>query len=238
MAALFWITICLLLCAPKLAATPRPLLLAALLFGFNELAVMVPAWWWHSFNLDWQFNWTGKLLSTLFSLAVIYWLKWVSPAEAGLVRPQPGSMRSILLPVLLLCLIEFIDAFSNRHHHPRPSLEAHLYELTMPGIAEELFFRGTFLALLNRVYPRKLPFLGTHTSWGGVFSVVLFVLVHGFSFAGPLQVLPHAHFTFGLVLNSTLWGTLFLWVRERSGSCLAAMAHNLSNTSLYAGRAI
>lgn len=230
--------LCLLLCAPKLRAAPRPIGLAALLYGLNELAVMIPAWWWHTFNFDLQFNWAGKLLSTLLSLAVIYWLKWVSPAEVGLVRPQPGSLRSIGLVVAVLCLVEFADSFPNRHHHPHTSLEAFLYEFTMPGLAEELFFRGTFLALLHRVYPRKLPFLGTYTSWGGVLSILLFVLGHAFSFTGPLQILPHAHFTWGLVLNITLWGTLFLWVRERSGSCLAAMvAHNLSNTALYAGRA-
>jgi membrane protease YdiL (CAAX protease family) len=236
MIGLFWFAFCLLLCAPKLLTTPRPIVLAALLYGLNELALMVP--WNQGLNFDWQFNWTGKLLSTLLSLAVIYLLKWVSPVEAGLVRPRPGSLRIVGLVVVALSLIEFTSSFRNRHHHPQPSLEGHLYELLMPGIAEELFFRGTFLALLSRAYPRTLPFLGTRTSWGGVIGVVLFILSHAFSFHTAGQLLPQVHLTWPLILNTGIWGTLFLWVRERSGSCLAAMvAHNLSNTALYAGRA-
>jgi membrane protease YdiL (CAAX protease family) len=235
MAGLFWVVVCLLLCAPKLLTTPRPIVLAALLYGLNELAVMVPVWG-HALNFGLQFNWAGKLLSTLLSLVVIYGFKWVSPAEAGLVRPRPGSWRLAGLVVLAVSVLEFISGFSNRFHHPQPSLEAHLYQLLMPGIAEELFFRGTFLALLARAYPRSFPFLGGRLSWAGIVSLILFVLSHGLSFSTASQLLPHAHFTWGMVLSVSLWGTIFLWVRARSGSCLAAMAaHNLSNTALYLG---
>jgi membrane protease YdiL (CAAX protease family) len=236
MAGLFWSLLCLLLCASKLKAAPRILGLAALLYGLNELVVAVPYWRWHTFNFSLQHNWTGKLFSIVLCLLVIYGVKWVCPAEVGLTRPLPGSLRMVVPVALVFALIEFTDAFINRHHHSQPTLESHLYQFLMPGIAEELFLRGVFLGLLSRVFPRTIPFFGTRTSWGGVVGVLLFVLGHCLDFSKPLMLLPELHFSLGKVFGVGLYGTLYLWVRERSGSCWAAMLiHNLLNTSLYAG---
>lgn len=91
---------------------------------------------------------------------------------------------------LVLALAQFTGGFLNRHQHAPPSWEAHLYELIMPGIAEELFFRGIFQGLLSRVYLRTIPFFGTRTSWGGLAGLILFVLAHGLSFTGLLLVVP------------------------------------------------
>ncbi|MGI4735900.1 MAG: CPBP family glutamic-type intramembrane protease [Janthinobacterium lividum] len=195
---------------------------------------MLPGWW-HPLNFGLQMNWTGKLLSTLLGLLVIYGWRLVSPQEVGLVRPLRGSWRIIVPIGLVFTLAQFTGGFLNRHHHAPPSWEMHFYELTMPGIAEELFFRGIFLGLVSRVYPRTIPLFGTRTSWGGLVGFVLFVLGHGLSFMGPLTVLPHTHFSWNL-LHTGIYGALFLWVRERSGSCWAAMAvHNLTNVALYVG---
>lgn len=234
MLVLFWGFLCLVLCASRLKAAPRLIGLVALLYGLNELAVMLPIWW-HPLSFGLQMNWTGKLLSILLGLLVIYGWRLVSPQEAGLVRPLRDSWRIVVPVVLVFTLAQFIGGFLNRHHHAPPSWERHLYQLTMPGVAEELFFRGIFLGLLSRVYPRTIPFFGTRTSWGDLAGLVLFVLAHGLSFTGPLMVLPHTHFSLDLI-HTGVYGALFLWVRERSASCWVAMAvHNLTNVALYAG---
>ncbi|RZJ95349.1 MAG: CPBP family intramembrane metalloprotease [Hymenobacter sp.] len=236
MLVFFWGLLCLVLCATKLKAAPRLLAVVALLVGVNELAVMLPTWYWHTVGFGLQKNWTGKLLSILLCLLVIHGWQLVSPPEVGLVKPRSGSWRLVVPVVLVLSLAQFTGGFFNRHLHAAPSWEAHVYELLLPGIAEELFFRGVFLGLLNRVFARTLPFFGTHTSWGGLAGLILFVLGHCLSFTGPLQLVPHSHFTLDKVLSVGLFGILFLWVRERSGSCWAAMvAHNLTNVGLYIG---
>ena len=236
MLILFWGLLCLVLCASKLKAAPRLIGLVALLVGLNELAVMLPTWYWPAFGFGLQKNWTGKLMSILLCLLISYGWRLVSPVEVGLVGPLRRSWRIVVPVVLALALGQFTDAFLSRHQHVPPSWEVHLYELTMPGIAEELFFRGVFLGLLNRVFPRTIPFFGTRTSWGGLAGLVLFVLGHCLSFKAPLQLLPHLDFSLAKVLVVGIFGTLFLWVRERSGSCWAAMAaHNLTNVCLYAG---
>lgn len=240
MGAVFWALLAglLLLAAPGGRRHPRLIGLAALLYGLDVLATLLPSWYPPLF-LGLQHNWTGKLLSVALSLLVVYGFRVLSPAEAGLTRPAPGSLRRVLPAVLGLAAVQFTGAFWFRHTHadPAPGWEANLYELTMPGLAEELFARGVLLGLLMRVFPRTLPFFGTRTSWGGVAGLVLFVLGHVLLFGhSPWQVLPRVLHSLETPLAVTFFGTLFLWVRERTGSSLAAAAvHNLMNTCLYLG---
>ena len=231
----FWILLSLLLFAPGLKTAPRLVLMAAVLYGLNDLAVVSPIWWVKQWGL--QYNWLGKLLAILLSLGVIYGLRWVSSRASGLQWPRLDSWRVVALVALATTIMQFVGGYLTRHQVHPPSSEALLYQLTMPGLAEELFGRGVLLGLLNRIFPRTIPFFGTRTSWGGLAGIILFVLGHGFSFAHPDMFWPTAHFPFGLIADKLLFGTLFLWVRERSGSCWAAVAtHNLSNFSLFLGQ--
>jgi len=233
----FWTLLSLLLFSPGLKTAPRLVLLAALLYGLNDLVVVSPIWWVRQFDL--QYNWLGKLLAILLSLNVIYGLRWVSPRDSGLQCPQPDSWRLVGLVALAVAVLQVMGGYLTRHQVHQPSGEALLYQLTMPGLAEELFERGVLLGLLSHVFPRTIPFFGTRTSWGGLAGVALFVLGHGFSFARPDTFWPTAHFPLGRIADKLLFGTLFLWARERSGSCWAAVAmHNLANFSLILGQLI
>ena len=138
-------------------------------------------------------------------------------------------MRVVGPVVLFFAVVQVWDCFAHRHLHPVPNLETYLYQLTMPGIAEELFLRGTLLGLLSRMFPRTIPLLGTRSGWGGIAGIVLFILGHGLKFpSNPLTLLPQTHFSAGLVFDTFLFGVLYLWVRERTGSCWVAMVtHNL-----------
>jgi membrane protease YdiL (CAAX protease family) len=236
MLVLFGGVLCLVLGAARVKEAPRLIGVVALLVGVNELAVMLPTWYWSTLGFGFQKNWTGKLLSIFLGLLVIYGGRLVSPQEVGLVRPLRSSWRLVGPVVLVLALAQFTGGFLNRHAHAPPSWEANLYELLLPGLAEELFLRGILLGLLSRVFPRTLPFFGARTSWGGLAGLVLFILGHCLSFPDPLRLLPQVHCSLDQVLSAGVFGTLYLWVRERSGSCWAAMgAHNLTNVGLYVG---
>lgn len=237
MSLFFWTALCLALCWPGLKITPRLIWLAVLLVGLDHLVVMLPVWY-HPLSLGLQKNWTGKLFSLLLSLFVIYGQRLVSPREVGFTTALAGAWRSIVPVVLVLAAANFVGGYANRQHQAPPTWEGHLYELTMPGLAEELFSRGVLLGLLTGVFPRTIPFFGTRTSWGGLVGLGLFVLGHGLLFRGPWQLVPQPHFSPDLLVI-TVYGSLFLWVRERSGSCWAAIAtHNLVNTTLYLGLAM
>lgn len=228
MIALFYAALCLLLFAPGLKTAPRIVVLAALLYGLSDLLVMLPVWYKLNFGL--QFNWSGKLLAVLLCLLVVYGLRWVSPSESGLRRLKPGSWRSMGLVALVVAGLQLTGGYLAKA--PQPSSEGLLFQLTMPGLAEELFERGVLLGLLTKVFPRTIPFFGTHTSWGGLAGIILFILGHGFQFAHPLTLLPAVDLPVGRIADKLLFGALFLWVRELSGSVWAAVGvHNLSNPS-------
>lgn len=232
---LFWTLISLLFFARGLKTAPRLVLLTAMLYGLDKLAVVNPTWWTNQLEL--HGNWLGKLLAILLSLGIVYGLRWVSPQESGLTQPHPASWRAITVVTLVAAALQLLGGYLTRHQVRSPSGEMLLYQLTMPGLAEELFERGVLLGLLNRVFPRTIPFFGTRTSWGGLAGILLFILSHGFHFAQPATLLPAADFPLGRIVDKLLFGTLFLWVREWSGSCWAAVAtHNITNFSLILGQ--
>ena len=187
MSAIFWtgLSFLLLLAAPGGRRHPRLIGLAALLFGLVVVMLSLP-FWYPPLKLGLHYNWTGKLLSIVVFLGLIYGFRVVSPAEAGLWRPAPGSLRWVLPVVLGLAAVGFTAGFLERHTHSgaSPGWEANLYQLTMPGAEEELFYRGVWLGLLARVFPRTLPLPGTRTSWGGVVRLELTAIVLG----GPVFV--------------------------------------------------
>lgn len=236
---LLWGCLCLLLCARGLTSAPRLIAAAALACGMRASAVLLPLW-------------LGKGLSVLLSLFIIYGLHWVTPPEAGLQRVVPKSSKVVALVVVLVAAGLFIDAVVSRYSFRVLTGSEKLYYALMPGLEEELFYRGVLLGILSRAFPRVVPLPGTYTSWGGVVGVVLFILGHGLKFPVRLFELGHgtelwqymgawlspAHFPLHTVVYHLAMGTLFLWVRERTNSCWAAVGtHCLLNSCLVAGHA-
>jgi membrane protease YdiL (CAAX protease family) len=104
-------------------------------------------------------------------------------------------------------------------------LEGWVFLLTMPGLAEELVFRGVFQSLLNSMFGRPWRVAGAEIGWGLIIAAILFACYNGLvSVDSHLRVNPSAAiapFTLSLVSG---------WVRERTGSVWpSVLGHNLSN---------
>lgn len=138
MNGLSWGSLCLLLCALRLVRAPRPIVLAALLCAVGKFVLIVPIWW-PALQFGLKYNWTGKLFSILVSLLVVYGGKWVSPLETGLVRPLPGLLRAVGPVVMGLAAVQLASVLITQGYGPSRVWESFRYQLTMPGIAEELF---------------------------------------------------------------------------------------------------
>jgi membrane protease YdiL (CAAX protease family) len=97
----------------------------------------------------------------------------------------------------------------------------------MPGLAEELVFRGVFQSLLNRTFPRSWKIAGASCGWGLVITAVLFAGANGLV-GVDAQLHPHIVLYAGIApfLMSLVSG----WVRERTDSVWpSVLGHNLSN---------
>ncbi|MAW82334.1 MAG: CPBP family intramembrane metalloprotease [Parvularcula sp.] len=180
--------------------------------------------------LDW--NWAGKIAAIATTLIVFAVLamatKAVSFESAGFtLRQRPGSVIPALIMIAFLAAsgigLEMLAA-DGRSLSP----ERLLYQATMPGLDEELFFRGLFLAVLGAAIPSGgLNLLGARITVAGLLMTLLFGLGHGVGiedgkpFVSWIFIVVTAYFGFGL-----------LWVRERTGSVLIPLiGHNVINFS-------
>lgn len=263
---LLWAGFCIGLCAGPWRTAPRLLGWAALACVVHVYTLwLVPPWpvwaYWLGLvpvtrlrELSWPapLNGLGKAAGVLCSLGWVYLWRRATPAAAGLVRPAPGSVRAIAPAVLVVAVGLLIEAYASRFSFLPLTTAQHLYYLTLPGLEEELFYRGALLALLAPGLPRTLPLPGTRTSWGGVVGVLLFTLGHGLGFPDRLFELGFGadfwcyvrawwsptHFPLHTVLFQVGMGGFFLWVRERTGSVwVAALVHCLMNGCLALGHA-
>ncbi|WP_202844655.1 CPBP family intramembrane glutamic endopeptidase, BDIM_20840 family [Luteimonas saliphila] len=169
---------------------------------------------------DW--NWTGKLLATAVLLGVAA-LPWFGLRRCGAtLRQAPGSAPAWIAFAVLAVAI-FALAF---HYRDGPDgLDTILFQWTMPGLEEELFYRGVLLLALDEALDagdrRRFAGIGI----GGVLATIAFGLGHALFYrAGGLSFDAMA---FAMTAVPAL---LLVWFRVRTGSLLLpVLAHNVAN---------
>lgn len=128
----------------------------------------------------------------------------------------------------MLVVVSVADPSIPGDPHSREPL---LYEATMPGLDEELFFRGLVLALLKEVFPKKWIVLGAPMGWPVAVITLLFTWLHVLHVGPDLR--PHAETAILPMVSLLGFGFLVAWIRERTGSVWwAVFAHNVANVAL------
>lgn len=186
---------------------------ALLTNGYGLLPDVVPGSW----------NWQGKGLALMALLAIAAHPSFGFDRVGLTLRQRRGSLLACL-PVVGLYLSLFV-ALALVTPTETVSAEDIAFQLTMPGLEEELFYRGLLLFALNEAFRNRWRFLGIDWGWGALLSSLVFGLAHAFSFAdGAFAFDP---LTFGLTAIPSLLG---VWLRERSGSLiLPVIVHNAGN---------
>ena len=198
------------------------------LVAFVAIAMMQTAVLTIPLALGWRvghWNWIGKLASIVAGLAVLPVLR-LTRREVGLVLPRgrSGWIRSVLgLIVGLLFISLFVLVLGP---NPRPNLETIAYQATMPGLDEELAFRGIFMALLARGYPTLrfgLP----------VWTLPVAITTLHFTM-GHVVTIEHGHL--GLAIGAAPFvlpiGLLLALIRVASASLLGSVVtHNVVNVA-------
>lgn len=170
-----------------------------------------------------DFNWQGKLLALCATLAVAS-LPAFGWRESGLsLRQAPNSRTSstLVAAAYAALFLGLAIVFPNE----QASTERIAFQLTMPGLEEESFYRGVLLLALGRAFPARRQFAGVDWSWGALLSCVLFGLAHAFGFSdGRFQFDP---LTMLLTAVPSLLG-VWLVLRTRS-VLLPILVHNFGN---------
>lgn len=200
----------------------RWLLVAAGLVLFNNLLLargygLIPD------VLGGSWNWTGKVLALIGTLAVAA-LPMFGWRRVGLTLAQrPGSVRAAV-PVMALYGALFV-ALALVFPADKPSGEDIAFQLTMPGLEEEPYYRGILLLALDRAFRGRVRFLGVDWGWGAVLSCFAFGLTHAFGYSDGA-------FSFDAMTMAltALPSFIAVWLRYRTGSLLLpVILHNFGN---------
>ena len=171
-------------------------------------------------------NWQGKAAVSLLALGFIYTYPKIEKADYGWRwNIHPKSLLPVVAGTLLMALVMNLPAWL-QHQEISRTTEKLIYFSSLPGIAEELMYRGVFLALLNSSLGKGFRIAGATMGWGSFIVAVLFGCFHGISVIN-LYHLGHNEIAFALTFLS---GFFFCWVKERTGSLWPAiLSHNLIN---------
>lgn len=199
-------------------------LLCALLLGLDDLvtglASTVPAL--AVFGGGW--NWSGKVYSLVLSVIVILALR-IDRDAIGLTFKQRSTSLSVLA---VLGFIIWGSALGLMFQPGPADLETLIFQVTMPGLAEELVYRGLVPAvLLGALWGRALP-QGNY--WPVIVgTAIAFGLWHSLGYA-------KGEFRFDVMsglfpfIGSLAGG----WLRFRTGSLLVpVLGHGLANLAFH-----
>ena len=170
-----------------------------------------------------HWNWSGKVLSLVFSAIVIGSLR-LSPDAVGLRKQEHPRIAWIAVGLFIVwgaCLGVLFRPGA-------PDAETLAFQATMPGLAEEIAFRGIapaiLLTLMNRMpHVDDIP-------WAVILATsVMFGLVHALSFS---------HGSVGFDLMSGLFPFIGSipggWLRFKTKSLLApVLGHGLANVAFH-----
>lgn len=170
-----------------------------------------------------QWNWGGKAAECILAILFIA-TTLLTKKDAGLTPAVKHPVKTVGIITTILLITFAIEYFAggtkNRH-----SNETFWFQLLMPGIAEELVFRGILLGLLNKAYIKTIIVWQTPMGWGVLVTSALFGLVHSFNFAGH-----DIDFNIQYFLSTFTMGLLFAFIKEKSQSLLPGIiCHNLFN---------
>lgn len=180
-------------------------------------------------------NWSGKLYSIIFALALLYpCRKILDKDDVGLTFHQnTGSFLPACIVILALAAWAFFVGISSPKG--KPDLQTLVYLAIMPGLNEELIYRGYLLGILNKLMSGKARLFGAQAGWGVLVTSLLFGLLHGFWLDHNLAI----HVEMIALRNATVSGLIFAWLRTRTGSLLMpVLAHGVEDVLFFLPRMV
>ena len=136
---------------------------------------------------------------------------------------RSGSLKAAFPVLLLYCAFFLVIALL--FPSDPPTGEDVAFQLTVPGLEEEPFYRGILLFALDQAFKSRVRFLGVEWGWGAVLSCFAFGLAHAFGYSdGAFSFDP-------LIMALTaLPSFIAVWLRYRTGSLvLPIVLHNFGN---------
>jgi membrane protease YdiL (CAAX protease family) len=192
-------------------------------FLINQISVNLPSISseLRIFNSNSNWNWDGKIYTIISSILFLILYKKYTLKDYFLTFNQENKFlqKGVLIIISLLILRTTLMFFAPTK---LLNLETLFYQFSMPGIGEEIAYRGIMLGLLTKILKSKNLILNSSV-W---VTAILFGLAHGFSLSSEFSI------TFNIqpFLRTMIYGLIWGWITIKSGSILLALiSHNLGN---------
>ena len=205
----------------------KHLLLFASYYFFYLILLVIPNLFPALRIVESAWNWSGKLYAITGSI-IFYSLfrKAFSQHNYITFRQNNNSLKPKFYAVVVIFFVSVgLACFSA--NKSETSLEDFLFQFTMPGLDEELAFRGIMLGLLSNTLQPKI-YLGSRSLGNPalIITSILFAAGHSFSIDGN-WVFHQNWFEF---INMFAIGLLLGWMTIKSGSILMSiLVHDLIN---------
>ena len=175
-------------------------------------------------HLHW--SWQECILSAAWPFLVVALVPGISLASIGVTsRFRPGWLKPSIVALLLAMAVPAI--FFILGARKKLDVEGWAFLLVMPGLAEELVFRGVYQSLLNRVFGKPWRLANAEFGWGLIITAILFAGSNGLV-AVDSQL--HARIVLHAAIAPFMMSLVSGWVRERTDSVWPSVfGHNLSN---------
>lgn len=218
----FLIPFAILLLEKKLKENFLRIILFGLIYAVYQTVLILPKLS-ETFNfIGGNWNWDGKIYGILFG-TICYFLfrKYFSENNFFTLRQKKENFRAVLIVTIISVLVVAIIAYFTGKDEL--SLETLAFQLTMPGIDEEIMFRGILFGLLLTALQEKIGFLGNPAIW---LTAILFGFVHALSLEKDYSI----NFEPIYFLHTAIGGFIFGWITLRTQSILlAVLAHGFAN---------
>lgn len=161
-------------------------------------------------------NWSAKIYSIIFALIILYRSKALSRDDIGLhFRQHKGSFWLSMIFILFFIVTGIIVGFiGNKGDFDSKTL---MYLAIMPGLNEELIYRGFLLGILDKIFDKKFSLFNTDFGWGAIVTSIVFGLLHGFELTEDFMIQINNPLN---VILTGIFGFFFALMKERSGSLL------------------
>lgn len=193
-----------------------------LIYVFYQIVLILPRFLPDLNFIDSRWNWEGKLLGIFFGI-VCYFIfrKYFAENDFFTFRQNRENFKKVLIvsafAVLIVTIIAYFTGSSEFN------AETLAFQLTMPGIDEEIMFRGILLGLLMTVLAEKISFLKNPAV---ILTAILFGLMHALTLDKDFSI----NFELIYFLHTGIGGFIFGWLTWKTRSIfLAVIVHGFAN---------
>lgn len=169
---------------------------------------------------DW--NWDGKIYGIVFGITSYFaFRKYFCENDFFTFKQNKKGYRNAKMAAITVVLLSTIIWFMLGKS--RFDWETLAFQISLPGIDEEIMFRGILLGLLATALKDSISFLGNP-------SVLLTAILFGFMHALTLDKNFSIRFEAIYFLQTGFAGYIWGWITIKSRSILLAiLSHNFSN---------